>query len=741
MLLHKKASFTFISCLILLVVLSSMQKAYGGFDDQPSNKHSTLVANDGNDIHDDEFAEMIKKLLEPNDVSNVRDAKFLFQQCYGGGMLDDIKDILDTTRWVGGSASDHNEPSVGKVSTAENNALPPADRYDDQWVADPPEDWWTEQLKEEMTEDQTLLEGINNADSNDGAGAFETGQSAYENDGNTVTLKDPNALSHHAILWAGKADAMRHFHDINNVRSALISQWGQPDGNNVTISVLFGDGLKSSDGNNLPAAWDTNSATKGNLQAALDAIAEKLDPNEQFFFYASDHGGLLTEIVPPFPSFDPVPLPAGGEISFPFWLDRGELLGMALQFDNVPVLTVEYAVPAENTEVIVKINDDYLGNLDPTVSSIEFDVDEYNLWCSNELVFHNSGSTDITIISATFSIGSIDTNPLREGIEISCEYKVVDNFESYCCGEMEPGCYNYIWDTWIDGYVNNTGSVVFLGKEPNGRVRDGEQSMVFAYQNDWNFGAGYYSEAKADIADLAIGGDWTKGGVTELSLWFYGDPNNDAEPMYVALEHVDGTTAVVYHDDPSATLVDTWTEWNIDLDDFTGVNLTDVDKVAIGIGQMGNTTSPGGNGTVFFDDVRLYRPHLIPECEPGDINCDCMVDFKDLAILADSWLQEQECIYCTKGEQKKCRYKLTKKTPVDDKDNPDGCPIWLTIGFKCTTGSCVDKNDCSDTLKYELKGTFIDPGKNYHCITEWELIDCAKSALKTDCTLFWSAIN
>jgi len=37
------------------------------------------------------------------------------------------------------------------------------------------------------------------------------------------------------------------------------------------------------------------------------------------------------------------------------------------------------------------------------------------------------------------------------------------------------------------------------------------------------------------------------------------------------------------------------------------VDLTDVDKIIIGFGTKGNTTTPGGSGTVFFDDIRLYR--------------------------------------------------------------------------------------------------------------------------------------
>jgi len=87
-------------------------------------------------------------------------------------------------------------------------------------------------------------------------------------------------------------------------------------------------------------------------------------------------------------------------------------------------------------------------------------------------------------------------------------------------------------------------------------------------------------------------------------------PSNDPEPMYVALN----SSAVVYHDNPNAAQIDDWTEWTIDLQEFAaqGVNLTNVNTIAIGFGDK-NNPQPGGSGVVFFDDIRLYplRP------EPG----------------------------------------------------------------------------------------------------------------------------
>jgi len=85
--------------------------------------------------------------------------------------------------------------------------------------------------------------------------------------------------------------------------------------------------------------------------------------------------------------------------------------------------------------------------------------------------------------------------------------------------------------------------------------------------------------------------------------------SNESEPMYVSVEDGSGTSATVYHDDSNAVLIDSWTEWNIDLQAFAeqGVVLTDVSKLSIGFGDKENP-QPGGSGTMFFDDIRLYRP-------------------------------------------------------------------------------------------------------------------------------------
>ena len=88
-----------------------------------------------------------------------------------------------------------------------------------------------------------------------------------------------------------------------------------------------------------------------------------------------------------------------------------------------------------------------------------------------------------------------------------------------------------------------------------------------------------------------------------------GIASNAAEPLYVAVSNATGAPAVVAHGDPAAATIDAWTEWLIPLQAFAdqGINLANVDKIAIGLGATGGAAS-GGSGVMYIDDIRLYRP-------------------------------------------------------------------------------------------------------------------------------------
>jgi len=86
-----------------------------------------------------------------------------------------------------------------------------------------------------------------------------------------------------------------------------------------------------------------------------------------------------------------------------------------------------------------------------------------------------------------------------------------------------------------------------------------------------------------------------------------GIESNIGEPMYIVLEDSAGGSVVVKHPDPAATTIGTWTEWNIPLTEFTGVNLQAVTKMSIGVGDRANT-QPGSAGDLYIDDIGLRIP-------------------------------------------------------------------------------------------------------------------------------------
>jgi hypothetical protein len=121
--------------------------------------------------------------------------------------------------------------------------------------------------------------------------------------------------------------------------------------------------------------------------------------------------------------------------------------------------------------------------------------------------------------------------------------------------------------------------------------------------------------------DAALTGQAKFSGVTITGAvspqWAHQDigmASNAPEPLYVALSNSAGQPAVVVHPDPAAATLSTWTEWVIPLSAFAdqGINLANVDRIAIGLGTRGNMTTPGGSGRMYFDDIRLYQPRTAP---------------------------------------------------------------------------------------------------------------------------------
>jgi hypothetical protein len=215
------------------------------------------------------------------------------------------------------------------------------------------------------------------------------------------------------------------------------------------------------------------------------------------------------------------------------------------------------------------------------------------------------------------NVGNTQKGPLWSFM--TADFVSIDDFEDYDAGE------NQIWYAWHDGlgygtadtppyYAGNgTGSAVGDETTPSyceeKIVHGGGKSMPVAYDNNKQ-GYAYYSQV---AKTLAYPRDWTEEDVSRLSLWFRGVSSNDPEPLYIAVANTSGSPVVVVNDNPAATQVGSWTQWIIPLQTFAdqGIDLTDVDSIAIGIGTQGNMTTPGRSGKMYFDDISLYRPESV----------------------------------------------------------------------------------------------------------------------------------
>ncbi len=96
------------------------------------------------------------------------------------------------------------------------------------------------------------------------------------------------------------------------------------------------------------------------------------------------------------------------------------------------------------------------------------------------------------------------------------EYASIDDFESYT--DAEGG---RIYETWVDGWTNNTGSVVGYLQAPFAErtvIHGGKQAMPFEFNN---VKTPYYSETQRTFDTPQ---DWTTNGADSLSLYFQGFP-------------------------------------------------------------------------------------------------------------------------------------------------------------------------------------------------------------------------
>jgi len=163
---------------------------------------------------------------------------------------------------------------------------------------------------------------------------------------------------------------------------------------------------------------------------------------------------------------------------------------------------------------------------------------------------------------------------------------VVEDFESY------DDDANRIYDTWLDGWVNDTGSTVGYLEEPFAErtiVRSGAQSMPLFYDNAAGVAV---SEAEASFD---VSQNWSTNGIQSLALSIHGDATNNGGQLYLKIN----STKVMYSGLGDVLQRAQWVPWIIDLA-TTGANLSNVTSLTLGI------EGAGSSGVLYVDDIRLY---------------------------------------------------------------------------------------------------------------------------------------
>jgi hypothetical protein len=250
------------------------------------------------------------------------------------------------------------------------------------------------------------------------------------------------------------------------------------------------------------------------------------------------------------------------------------------------------------------------------------------------------------------------------------DYFAVDNFNHYVGNSSPHPAIKAVWKDFGTQSAPVTHAEVFIQKAADNRdlVHGGTgTSMRYVYSDDLD---PYYCEARAAIADtgnpptkngLGIDPDWLGRGGESLTLWFYGQPETDAnEKMYVTLKDSASRSAKkIYDGDMNDIKEKEWHEWNITLQEFVDVcstlNLSNVSQITIGFGDGTDPAPAVGTGVVFFDDIRVYTTRCALVERSGDFakldyapsgiaSGDCVIDYQEIDAMADVWLDRDAVI-------------------------------------------------------------------------------------------------
>ncbi len=300
----------------------------------------------------------------------------------------------------------------------------------------------------------------------------------------------------------------------------------------------------------------------------------------------------------------------------------------------------------------------------------------------------------------------------------TAEYAMIDDIESYT-DDIDAG--ETVFQTWIDGWTNETGSVVGYADAPFAEkavVQSGLQSMPVTYDNT---AAPFYSEISRTWDAPQ---DWTGNGANTLRLYFQGTETNTADTLYLVVEDSAGNVAVATHSNPDALTVAAWQAWTVPYSELAGVNMARVETMVIGVGSRSNPTA-GGSGMLFIDDIGYGTPlayHVASDVTgPGDAVQGVPNDgdwpgaeTPDLAIDNDTGTKF-----------------LHFKGDFDPDAGPSGIQVTPAVGATIVTGvTFTTANDVPgrDPIAFELYGSNEGIDGPYTLIAGGDIVDFAQEA-------------
>ncbi len=177
------------------------------------------------------------------------------------------------------------------------------------------------------------------------------------------------------------------------------------------------------------------------------------------------------------------------------------------------------------------------------------------------------------------------------------QYAPIDGFETYD-DEIDAG--TTIFDTWLDGWVNETGSTVGYFDAPFAEktiVRNGTQSMPLQYDNTTS---PFYSEATREFETAQ---DWTGYGADTLVLYVRGNP-----PVF--LERADGSILM------GSTGGDIW--GTADAFRFAYKRLSGDGSITARVDSIVNTSGWAKGGVMIREGLDAGSTHAMTVVTPGN---------------------------------------------------------------------------------------------------------------------------